>query len=108
MSIFWILVLNRIYQSPFLLAVYKFYKSCVHFTTMTSELYRICNAAAHQLGWYNEVEFLTNDDSELDEEQEKSPLIKSLSSEEQITAIPPLVIYRIGIVLFLLYFLFFM
>ncbi|KAG2220480.1 hypothetical protein INT45_011484, partial [Circinella minor] len=62
---------------------------------MTSELYRVCNSAAHQLGWYNELEFLNNDDSELDEEQEKSPLIKALSSEEQMVAIPPFVVYRI-------------
>ncbi|KAF7727272.1 ELMO domain-containing protein 2 [Apophysomyces ossiformis] len=50
MDWFILLVLNKIYQSPLLLSVYKVYKLVVHLTSGTTEIYRVCQAAAKNLG----------------------------------------------------------
>lgn len=39
-------ILNKIYQTPLLLSIYRAYKYIVHYTTNTSEIYRLCNYAA--------------------------------------------------------------
>lgn len=40
-----LIILNRIYQFPLLLSVYKGLKYVIHVTTRTSEIYRLCNIA---------------------------------------------------------------
>lgn len=37
------MILNKIYQTPLLLSIYKVCKYVIHYTTKTSELYRLCN-----------------------------------------------------------------
>jgi hypothetical protein len=39
-------ILNKVYQTPFLLCIYKLYKYALHYITQTSELYRLCHAAS--------------------------------------------------------------
>ncbi|KAI8394036.1 ELMO/CED-12 family-domain-containing protein [Radiomyces spectabilis] len=46
-----LLALNRIYQSPILLPIYKLLKLILRLSTGTSEIYRICRATAKELGY---------------------------------------------------------
>ncbi|KAI9483034.1 MAG: ELMO/CED-12 family-domain-containing protein [Benjaminiella poitrasii] len=39
-----LLVLDRIYQTPFLLSIYKAFKYLTRLTTQTTEIYRLCNS----------------------------------------------------------------
>ncbi|KAI9320902.1 hypothetical protein BX666DRAFT_1249484 [Dichotomocladium elegans] len=93
MSWFWLLLLNRVYQSPILLSIYKICKSILRLTIRTTEIYRICHSAAVQLGWQEdlELEFLS------DENREDYPLIEASlpDSETAAAALPEHIVFRI-------------
>ncbi|SAM01356.1 hypothetical protein [Absidia glauca] len=50
------LAFSKIYQSPFLLCLYKVYKYLYRLTTRTTELYRICDGAAKELTWTQDMD----------------------------------------------------
>ncbi|KAI8336785.1 ELMO/CED-12 family-domain-containing protein [Chlamydoabsidia padenii] len=62
------LTFSKIYQSPFLLFLYKFYKYIYRLTTRTTELYRICDGAAKELAWVHDLDGLDTD-TQLDQRQ---------------------------------------
>lgn len=55
------LAFSKIYQSPFLLGLYKVYKYLYRLTTRTTELYRICDGAAKELTWTQDMDEWTTD-----------------------------------------------
>ncbi|CDH52820.1 elmo domain-containing protein 2 [Lichtheimia corymbifera JMRC:FSU:9682] len=95
MGWFWFLFLNRIYQSPLLLSLYKFYKALLRLTTHTTEIYRISNSTAERLGWHQDNEH----DETMDKEHDTVPLLKRQPSlpdiEDAATMIPADAVYRI-------------
>lgn len=100
MGWFWFLFLNRIYQSPLLLSLYKFYKALLRLTTHTTEIYRISNSTAQRLGWYQD-DHDDDDDETMEKEHDTVPLLKRRPSlpdiEDAADMIPADAVYRIGI-----------
>lgn len=98
MGWFWFLFLNRIYQSPLLLSLYKFYKAVLRLTTHTTEIYRISNSTAERLGWHQDN---NEHDETVDKEHDTVPLLKREPSfpdiEDAAAMIPVDAVYRIGI-----------
>lgn len=98
MGWFWFLFLNRIYQSPLLLSLYKFYKALLRLTTHTTEIYRISNSTAQRLGWYQD-DHDDDDDETMEKEHDTVPLLKRRPSlpdiEDAADMIPADAVYRI-------------
>ncbi|CAO3632794.1 unnamed protein product [Cunninghamella blakesleeana] len=66
-------IISKIYQTPILLSLFKFYKYLFRLTTNTTELYRICHQAAKEVPWVVEIE---GDNNET-EEDETIPLLET-------------------------------
>ncbi|KAG0173260.1 ELMO domain-containing protein 2 [Apophysomyces sp. BC1034] len=79
MDWFILLVLNKIYQSPLFLSFYKVYKLVIRLTTGTTEIYRVCQAAARQL-----------EQTHPNKEEDNRPLLDNWAER-----IPEDVVYRI-------------
>ncbi|ORX52822.1 hypothetical protein DM01DRAFT_1383976 [Hesseltinella vesiculosa] len=88
MDWFALFLIQRIYQSPLLLSIYKAYKYIIHWSTNSSEIYRICHATAKQL--LPPVPPNVQDDDAI-------PLLdRSVSALEQLDErLPPEVVLRI-------------
>ncbi|CAO3634715.1 unnamed protein product [Cunninghamella echinulata] len=74
----WILlfIVSKVYQTPILLSLFKFYKYVFRITTNTSELYRICHYATKELSWVNDLNSNNSYEEESNSDTEETiPLI---------------------------------
>ncbi|KAI9302460.1 ELMO/CED-12 family-domain-containing protein [Cunninghamella echinulata] len=75
----WILlfIISKVYQTPILLSLFKFYKYVFRITTNTSELYRICHQATKELPWVNDLNNNNNYEENSSDTEETIPLIEA-------------------------------
>ncbi|ORZ18922.1 ELMO/CED-12 family-domain-containing protein [Absidia repens] len=83
------LAFSKIYQSPFLLCLYKCFKYLFRLTTRTTELYRICAGAAKELPWTDinddDLDPLdTSNDGSLDNDSDDSQDTDDNDSDEKV------------------------
>ncbi|KAI8099735.1 ELMO/CED-12 family-domain-containing protein [Halteromyces radiatus] len=104
------LLFNKIYQSPFLLSIYKIYKCLLRWTTNTTEIYRICHRVVndHRDNLLQQQHTFTISDSECDnysdsnnsdekigEFNDNTPLLKHSEKSTLPFVIPPTIVFQI-------------
>nr|CAG8615375.1 614_t:CDS:1 [Entrophospora candida] len=100
-----VLFFTKLYQSTFLLILYKFWKSVIRIYNNTTELSRICVSSAKELGLsteFDEVEEDLGSGSESDEgcEGDRIPMLPRIASFSSVSSeefsIPVESVYRVG------------